>query len=536
MNSAVLEGLAAELGASKPTAVTRKRRGSVDPKGDDCARLTELGNSQRLLSRFGGRLRFCRKLGGWFVWDGARWRLDTTGQVVRFAKQVVRQLWRDAAACDEQGVRDAMLSHARRSEKAAAVRAMVTLAESGEFVAVDADAFDANLWILNCRNGIVDLRTGELLAHKPESMCRKIAPVAFDDGADAPLWTKFLGEILPDAEVLAFLQRFAGYVLSGVIRERVLVVLIGAGRNGKSLLIKLLAHLLGDYATYAAPAVLMAKDGQRHPTELADLCGIRFAAMSEVREGQAFDVETMKRLTGNEPIKARFMNEDFFQFEATFKLAMAANHRPRVPDSTDSAWDRLREVPFTVRIKDADEDKELYEKLCGELPGILNWCLWGCAAWQQNGLGRAAAVDAATDAYRASEDPATEFFDEAVVFEPRAMVTRKALREAYEGWAKEVGERHPLDAKKFSDAVRKRGGVDKRTGGLNHWSGTRLRTARDENTSHDGTSKGHPDHRERTPWDRTSPPAALCTARESADLELMSQGVPRVPNGARGAA
>jgi putative DNA primase/helicase len=256
------------------------------------------------------------------------------------------------------------------------------------------------------------------------------------------------------------------------------VLLIGSGRNGKSVFVKVLVKALGGYAMYAAPDVLMAKEGQRHPTELADLCGARFAALSEVRAGRSFDEETLKRLTGNEPIKARFMRGDFFTFDMTAKMAMAANHRPRVQDSTHSIWDRLREVPFSVRIDEANEDRALYEKLCDELPGILNWIVEGCIAWQRDGLGAPPAVVAATAAYRESEDRIASFFSESVVADATGIASRSQLRAAYEAWCRTSGEK-PLDSKAFTEAVRERA-KEHKVGGMRLWRGVRLRVESDD--------------------------------------------------------
>jgi len=439
--------------------------------------LTELGNSERLARRFGAKLRHCAARGGWYVWDGTRWRPDTTGEVVRMAKLVVRGLWAEAAECDDPSGRDALLAHARRSEKASAIAAMVKLTESADSIATESSAFDRDPWLLNVENGVLDLRDGRLRPHAPDLMCTKVTPVRFDPKALAPRWTQFLDEILPDVEVRQFVQRFAGYVLTGVVRERVLVIFIGGGRNGKSVFVKALVRLLGDYATYAAPDVLMSSDHHRHPTELADLCGVRFAAMSETKKDRAFDEETLKRLTGAEPIKARFMGRDFFQFEMQAKLLMACNHRPRVRDTTDSIWDRIREVPFTERIDEAREDKQLFEKLEAEQAGILNWALAGCLAWQRDGLGAPAAVRAATDAYREAEDPLTGFFSDCVVFEKGARVTRADLRRAYEAWADEQGEKWKVSPKDLAHVMRERGAEESKAGGLRLWFGARLLTS-----------------------------------------------------------
>ncbi len=445
-------------------------------------RYTELGNSVRLAEQFKDWIRFCRAL-GWLVWDGRRWKQDTTGAIVRYAKLVVRELWAEAAACSDADRREALLDHARKSEKAAAIAAMIKLAESAEGIAVEISAFDADPWILNCRNGILDLRTFSRRPHDPGAMCTKLAPVDYDPNARAPRFVQFMREVLPDATVQTFVQRFAGYGLTGVIRERVLVLFVGKGRNGKSVLIRILVRMLGDYAMYAAPDLLMDDErASRHPTELADLCGVRFAAMSETKKHRRFDEERLKRLTGNEPIKARFMYRDLFQFEMQAKLGLACNHRPRVVDRTDSIWDRLREVPFSVRIADDKEDRGLFEKLSDELPGILAWAVEGCRQWQQSGLGTADAVEKATQAYRDASDPFAPFFADEVVFgkttDPTFTVTRKALRAAYLAWL-EHNDGKPSSSQELTEAMVAKGCEEGKRAGERFWRGARLRDLQD---------------------------------------------------------
>lgn len=441
-------------------------------------RLTELGNAERLVAMHGSDLRYS-KARGWLVWDGSRWTFDDTGEIDRRAKETIKSLWQEGAAHDEPTIRDAILAHARRSEKASAIQAAIKLAASEPGIAIAAKDLDCDPWILNCPNGVVDLRTGTLRPHDRRDLCTKLAGASFDPSATCPRWDQFLAEVQPDPAMRAFLQRLAGYVATGVIRERVFVLLIGSGKNGKSVFVKVLVKLLGDYAIYAAPDVLMAKErGDRHPTELADLCGARLAAMSEIRAGRAFDEETLKRLTGNEPIKARYMRQDFFEFDMTAKLLMAANHRPTVQDTTNSIWDRLREVPFTVRIDEANEDRALYERLCGELPGILNWCVQGCVAWQRDGLGAPPAVVQATAAYREAEDWLAAFFSECVVVESTALAPRSQLRAAYEAWCRTSGEK-AVDSKTFTAAVRERA-TERKVGGMRLWRGIRLRVESDD--------------------------------------------------------
>ena len=166
------------------------------------------------------------------------------------------------------------------------------------------------------------------------------------------------------------------------------------------------------------------------------LFGIRLAVASEIKKGRVFDEEAVKRLTGNNRLKARKMHENFWEFIPTFKLMLATNHKPQVRDDTPSFWDRLALIPFEVRITEEEDDKRLGQKLKAELPGILNWAIEGCMAWQKDGLKRPAAVMQAVEEYRSNEDTLGKFFEEECRFEPHFETKTTELTTAIRNWCK----------------------------------------------------------------------------------------------------
>jgi putative DNA primase/helicase len=477
---------------------------------------TDLGNGERLVAAHGDRIRYCAAWKKWLCWDGKRWKRDERERVYHLAKLTVRAIYGEAERCADKKERVALAKWAQKSEARERVAAMVACAQSEPAITIHPDDLDADPWLLNVANGTIDLRTGMLRPHRREDKLTKLAPVVFDLSAKAPTWENFLAEVLPDAEVRTFVQRFAGYCLTGDVSERIFVFAHGTGKNGKSVALRVLRSVLGEYATVAAPDLLIAKRWDKHPTEIADLFGMRLVVCSEVKIGSAFDEQRIKEFTGNDgAIKARYMGKDFWAFAPTFKLAVAANHEPRVLDETDSIWDRLRKIPFTVRIADDKIDKHLFEKrLRAELPGVLAWCVQGCLDWKQHGLGAPAAVCAATTAYREGEDVVGRFLSDCCVFEAEGRATTKALTDAAKQWAEANSERE-IPRKAITDRLKASGCTEKRTNRARGWKGVRqLRLdeakARDGDGVTDGDTENYPPGpfapRDR-PYEETASPA-----------------------------
>jgi putative DNA primase/helicase len=326
--------------------------------------------------------------------------------------------------------------------------------------------------LLNVLNGTIDLRTGTMTPHRPEDRITKLAPVVFDPAARCPLWDSFLNTIMADEQAKTrYLQRILGMCLTGDVREQALFLFYGTGANGKSVSLDTMTGLMGDYATEAAPDLLIERRNPEHPTEQADLCGRRLVVASETEEGGRLRVQLIKRLTGNARIKARYMRQDFFEFTRTHKLVMATNNKPAVRETTHAVWRRLKLIPFTVTIPDLEQDKNLLDKLRAERPGILNWAIAGCLAWQRGGLDTPEAVDKATAEYESEQDPLTDFLAERCIVDKAAFVTRADIYKAYTAWAEAAGERFILDKnnfygrlrlKHFADGARRVAGISAR--------------------------------------------------------------------------
>jgi putative DNA primase/helicase len=290
------------------------------------------------------------------------------------------------------------------------------------------------------------------------------------------VWCKFLKVVLADVELRAFVRRLVGYCLTGSTQEHVLPFLYGIGSNGKSTFLNVVLALLGvDYAIKAPTDLLLAKKNETHPTELADLFGKRFVACIEAEDGRRLAESLVKELTGGDRIRARHMREDFWEFSATHKIWLAANHKPQVRGTDHGIWRRIKLIPFTVIIPDDQQDKELLNKLLAELPGILNWALAGCLEWQQAGLGEPPAVKAATADYRNEMDVLGDFIADRCIIGDDYGAGSAQLFEAYKAWAESAGER-PVTQRRFGLQMVERGfRSDRYTAGphkgRNYWRG-----------------------------------------------------------------
>jgi P4 family phage/plasmid primase-like protien len=437
---------------------------------------TEMGASELLVHLHGGDLRFSHPWGQWLDWDGRRYRRDLTGEARRRAKQAIRSVYAEAAKIGNDKQRKAIVEWARKLEKSATVAAMLKLAEVEPGIPILPEEMDRDSFLLNVMNGTVDLRTGQIHPHDRADNITKLAPVYFDPEATCPTFLAFLERVLPDPDVRAFLQRMTGYAMTGDTSEQCLCFMCGGGANGKSTFLGVIQHMLGDYARQAAPELLVSRGGDRHPTELADLFGARLVTSIEVDEGKRLAETLTKQMTGGDPMKARFMRQDFFQWIPTHKLFLAANHRPEIRGTDHAIWRRIHLVPFTVTIPKPERDRRLPERLLAELSGILNWVIAGCLDWQRNGLGVPQAVEDATEAYRQEQDILADFLNERCVIDPQAWAKASDLYKSYAVWCEEGGDK-PVSTTAFGRRLTERGFRAARGGRpqTRGWKGLRLR-------------------------------------------------------------
>jgi putative DNA primase/helicase len=418
---------------------------------------TDTGNAERLAHRYGEVIRYIPAWGEHIVFEKGRWRRDTGDVVVgRYGKETVSHIPEEGINEDPKG-KARFLKWQTNSYSRSGRAAMLALLKSEEGIALDHEELDTNPWLLSVQNGTIDLKTGKFMeGHNPRDYLTHVLPIKYNPKAKCPRWLKFLKEVMPDPEIRDFVHRFAGYCLTADVTERIFVVFHGDGLNGKSVFVKALESVMGKYAISAAPTLVTATEKEAHPTEVADLFRVRLASISETRKGSAFNEEKIKRLSGDDRLRARRMHEDHWEFEPTHKLLLLMNHKPRVRDTTNSFWDRCRIVPFNVRIKKAD--KMLKFKLREEREGILVWQLEGLKLWHEKGLGMPGAVEQATKEYREEEDVAGRFLLECCSFENKTAFTRTAaLTKVNKAWTESLNIHYPTSTKELSEKLRLHG-------------------------------------------------------------------------------
>ena len=453
----------AEIRAAIVTAedVTAAEDGAPDGKGGsrDLVLAKKLhndaGNGARFRARYGRDL-MCVPAIGRYHWTGGHgaghWSLRDGDQNWGLLAQKTAEalMWRELAALEQSGAEAARVFELRQwavqSGNKARLDAMQSVSEP--YLARRVDQLDADPYLFNVQNGTLELvpkgaKGGVRLRRAARTdLITRIAAVGYDRDAECVQFRRFLDRVVPDKDVQAWLQKWCGYALTGNASEHVLVMLLGEGRNGKGTLVRLLAWLWGDYSVSISFASLAADDrrrgGEASP-DLARLPGVRLAFAAEPRKGVRLDDGRIKELTGEDRQVARKLNRDPFEFDPVFKLAIQANNRPRIADTSTGMWARVRLVPFNVTIPEGERDHELLDKLKREGPGILNWCLDGFLAWRDTGLAPPAPIAAATAEYRRDSDDLGLFLEAATVAGDG--VRSAELYACYEGWAIAMDQR-----------------------------------------------------------------------------------------------
>ena len=403
--------------------------------------------ASRFTTQHGADLKFVNTWRRWLVWDGTRWRLEDTLMASDHARALLREASAEILARDGSQRLAASVASAKR------VSAIEALAKADRGHASQTSDWDADPWLLNTPTGTIDLKTGQLRPHDRRDLITKMTAIGPE--GSCPKWLSFLTRIFnDDQKLIAYTQRVLGYSLTGSIREHALFFCYGTGGNGKGVLLGTFQKILGDYSEVAALTTFTASQNERHPTELAKLRGARLVTAQETEDGERWAEAKIKTLTGGDPLSARFMRQDFFTFDPSFKLIIAGNHKPSLRNVDDAIRRRFNLLPFIVTIPAAERDPRLPEKLKEEWPGILAWAVEGCLEWQKIGLMPPAAVVQATENYLSDEDLVGRFLAERCERHPQAVVELKDLYAVWKEFATASGE-PPLSEKAFSQRLEK---------------------------------------------------------------------------------
>jgi putative DNA primase/helicase len=413
--------------------------------------LTQWGNARRLVRLHGNDIRHCYE-SGWMVWNKQRWEQDRKGRVARYAKDMVRTIYVEAAECTDESRRKDIATHAKKSESRDSISAAMDLAKSETGIPILATDFDQNKTLFNCLTGTAETETGKIREHRREDYITMISEVQHDRTATCSRWDKFLEEVTAgDKELISFLQRSVGYSLTGSNLEQCFWLLFGDGSNGKSTFIDTVLNLMGDYGAQIKTEVLLESRYEQKGYHVATLRAKRFVAAVESNMNRRLAVGLLKQATGMDRMVGRYPYGRPFEFYPEFKLWLSTNHRPKIDDTTESIWRRIHAVPFTVHFKKPEDvppnysgpviDRTLPEQLKKELPGILNWAIKGSIDWRKRGLDAPKAVLEATWQYRKEEDVFGTFLEDCCELGDDATETATLIYKRYSEWCEENGEK-----------------------------------------------------------------------------------------------
>ena len=403
------------------------------------------GNAERVVALFGTRLKYISATDRWmeYIEEEGRWsESKLAGQ--RAAMEMIDQLpalegHLYSTRKYEKGKKETsdyeeFLDWCATQRFDAKYRSTSSVLKTTGLLNADPAAFDADPMLLNCLNGVVDLRTGELMKHNPAHLLRRQTPVRFEANAPAPKWLGYIEHAHPAEEMRAYLQRIVGYSITGSTSEQVFFIHQGRPNTGKSVFINVLTHLMGDFARVVPSTTLLAKKNEGHPTEIMGLAGRRLLTTSETPEGARLDAALVKRLSGSDFITARGMGQDFIDFKLAGKIHLVTNHLPHIPDD-EALRRRIHIVPWNVVVPPEEVDYDLEDDIIArELPGVLAWAVRGATEWHRGRLGRPPAAHLATLDYFEEEDEFGDFLGEMFAPSEVTWTATKQLFQVYLRW------------------------------------------------------------------------------------------------------
>ncbi|MBU3126766.1 phage/plasmid primase, P4 family [Clostridium tagluense] len=447
---------------------------------------SDVGNAERLMAVYGKNIRYSPIRKNWFAWSGKCWEFDNTGKIESLSRKVIRKLQTEGEAISLEGLeyeaekkkeklKMQIKSFVLKSEGDGRLKAMTNQAKT--FIPYILKETDQNVYLINYKNGTLDLHTGLLRKFDRKDYLTKIVNLEYDPMAKCPNWTEFVNKIfLEDQELINYIQKSIGYSMTGDANLQCFYILHGKGSNGKGTFIQAIERLLGAYYSTLSPESLMERTGNNEGAreDLAKLEGTRFVCVNECDENKYFDENLLKRMSSgsNEKFTVRRMYESYFDLRPEFKMWMTTNGLPRIKGTDKGIWRRIRKIPFEYDFDlDPTKDVNFYEeKLVPELSGILNWALEGCLKWQQEGMKVPKAVEVEIEKYKTDMDPIVRFIEDCCVVSETCRARIPALYDAYTEWCHENKE-YVLSSIKFSKRLVDKGYKQSKVMGSRYWSG-----------------------------------------------------------------
>ena len=407
---------------------------------------TDMGNMNRFVDQYKDTLKSTGTQSSWFVWDGMRWKYCSNNtQATQKAFEVVKSIKTEALETSDIFKKQELLKWSKQSQSNNKILSMINMASKHEDIVVSMSDFDKDINLINCVNGVVDLRTKTLLDNPKHRLLSKLANVSYNPKAKAPVFNKFMNQIFDnDRELIQWVQRAIGYSLTGSVSEQKLFYAYGTGSNGKSTLFEIILDILADYSktTDFETFVIKQRTGVRELEAIGELKGIRFVLASETENRGSFNEAIVKKLTGGDTLRGTKLMKSAFEFKPEFKLWFSANDLLPSNDGSYGFWRRIKVVPFNQQYSGSNVDSTLKDQLLKELDGIFKWCVDGAYHWYkerdrtrgETGLGPCKAIDEATERYKSQNDIFGEFIKECIEINTGSKVGARELYDNYKLW------------------------------------------------------------------------------------------------------
>ena len=411
----------------------------------------------------------------WLQWIDGKWHMCELGEEYEAAKSTCDAILDEARAVfatdQERGKR--YMSDAMAAYKLQRITAMLKLAQSEPGMATTDRELDSDQYLLGVANGVIDLRSGQLLPNRPDLLITRYCNAAHESDPKCNRWMTFLDQIfMGDSETVDTVQVLLGCTLLGLTGEEILVICFGFGSNGKSVFSNVVQKILGDYAVTAPSSLLTARaKGDSGPrNDIAAMAGSRLVSINELQAGDRLDEQVVKSLAGREPISARFLHREFFEFEPTFTPWLRTNHKPIITGEDDGIWRRLVLIPFAKKFSESEQDPHLEGKLLEERDAILMWMVEGARRYLADGLRLSPRMKAEVASYRTDSDLMGEFLADSTKQSPGFKVDQANLFSRWKEWCVMNGYR-PTSKKTFTQRLAERGYKEAKSGGKRSYIG-----------------------------------------------------------------
>ena len=417
--------------------------------------LTDKGNAFRFYVFNDEDMRYCYSKKRWFVYDGSRWEEICGGEADLRVYQLLRIMKQEAEDIENEEVKKRYSRFISKSSEHRNIKSTIMCA--CPLMEIRIESMNCDPLDFNCLNGTFNLKTQTLREHDPNDNITFLAQVEYDKKARCPRWMDHLDKIFDgDKKTIDSFQRMCGYSLTELNQEQVLFIIWGGGKNGKSTTFDVLADIFGDYASSAKAESFMkigASNDARN--DLARLYRKRLVVTSEPQRGSKLNESLVKSATGGDKISARFLYQEFFEWVPQFKIFINTNHQPKITESDEGIWRRIKMIPFTHMFNDDERDRNMKDKLLEEKAGILNWLIEGYAKYIDDdfgGFNESKAISQATSAYRQREDILQEYLDEQCVIARDQKILKSDLYNDFVMWC-ELSDEDSGTVQKFGSLI-----------------------------------------------------------------------------------